>query len=146
MEPDLQSVQTFVKKNTSQQMVVFLTTSTKTFKTTSTILHFSCEKFIKIKNIEPWSSQKNHTVYLHIISQTIEFFLNNTNLTFLAFLYKIDIEGIQNQQKESCLHWEWNLQHQPSMDYNTNCLIHSATKDICWIAEPWTELGSFQVQ
>ena len=29
----------------------------------------------------------------------IEFFLNNTNLTFLAFLYKIDITGFQNQQK-----------------------------------------------
>ena len=29
----------------------------------------------------------------------IEFFLNNTNLTFLAFLYKIDIMGFQNQQK-----------------------------------------------
>ena len=28
-----------------------------------------------------------------------EFFLNNTNLTFLAFLYKIDIEGFQNEQK-----------------------------------------------
>ena len=29
---------------------------------------------------------------------SIEFFLNNTNLTFLAVLYKIDIEGFQNQQ------------------------------------------------
>ena len=28
-----------------------------------------------------------------------EFFLNNTNLTFLAFLYKIYITGFQNQQK-----------------------------------------------
>ena len=28
-----------------------------------------------------------------------EFFLINTNRTFLAFLYKIDIKGIQNQQK-----------------------------------------------
>ena len=28
-----------------------------------------------------------------------EFFLNNTNLTLLAFLYKIDIEWFQNQQK-----------------------------------------------
>ena len=26
-------------------------------------------------------------------------FLNNTNLTFLAVLYKIDIKGFQNQQK-----------------------------------------------
>ena len=31
--------------------------------------------------------------------KTIEFFLNNTNLIFLAVLYKIDIEGFQNQQK-----------------------------------------------
>ena len=30
---------------------------------------------------------------------TIEFFLNKTNLTFLAFLYKIDIKGFQNEQK-----------------------------------------------
>ena len=32
-------------------------------------------------------------------SLSFEFSLNNTNLTFLAFLYKIDIEGFQNQQK-----------------------------------------------
>ena len=30
---------------------------------------------------------------------SVEFFLNNTNPTFLAVLYKIDIEGFQNQQK-----------------------------------------------
>ena len=29
---------------------------------------------------------------------SIEFFLNNTNLTFLAFVYKFDINGFQNQQ------------------------------------------------
>ena len=33
----------------------------------------------------------------------IRIFLNNTNLTFLAFLYKIDIEEFQNQQKLSYL-------------------------------------------
>ena len=43
----------------------------------------------------------------------LEFFLNNTNLTFLAFLYKIDILGFQNQQKKSCLHWELNSATQP---------------------------------
>ena len=32
-------------------------------------------------------------------SVLVEFFLNNTNLTFLAVLYKNDIEGFQNQQK-----------------------------------------------
>ena len=31
----------------------------------------------------------------------LELFLNNTNLTFLAFFYKIDIKGFQNQQKYS---------------------------------------------
>ena len=31
--------------------------------------------------------------------KAIEFFLNNTNLTFLAVLYKIDMKGFQNQQK-----------------------------------------------
>ena len=30
----------------------------------------------------------------------IDFFLNNTNLTFLAFLYKFDIEEFQNQQNK----------------------------------------------
>ena len=29
---------------------------------------------------------------------TVQFFLNNTNLTFLAFLHKIYINGFQNQQ------------------------------------------------
>ena len=36
---------------------------------------------------------------INLPTLTIEFFLNNTNLTFLAFLYKIDIKGVQNQQK-----------------------------------------------
>ena len=31
--------------------------------------------------------------------QWVKFFLKNTNLTFLAFSYKIDIEGFQNQKK-----------------------------------------------
>ena len=31
--------------------------------------------------------------------ESTEFFLKNTNRTFLAFLYKIDITGFQNQQK-----------------------------------------------
>ena len=30
---------------------------------------------------------------------SVKFFLNNTDLTNLAFLYKIDIKGFQNQQK-----------------------------------------------
>ena len=32
-----------------------------------------------------------------LTDRIIEFFLNNTNLTFLAVLYKIDIKGLQNQ-------------------------------------------------
>ena len=36
-----------------------------------------------------------------------------TDLTFLSFLYKIDITGFQNQQKKICLHWVLNSQHQP---------------------------------
>ena len=35
----------------------------------------------------------------NVNTQPIEFFLKNTNLIFLAFLYKINIEGFQNQQK-----------------------------------------------
>ena len=46
------------------------------------------------------------------IREQFEFFLNNTNLTFLAFSYKIDITGFQNQQKYSCLHWVLNSHHQ----------------------------------
>ena len=38
-------------------------------------------------------------VVVTICEETLEFSLNNTNLTFLAFLYKIDIKGFQNQQK-----------------------------------------------
>ena len=30
---------------------------------------------------------------------SVGFLLNDTNLTLLAFLYKIDIKGFQNQQK-----------------------------------------------
>ena len=43
---------------------------------------------------------------------SLEFFLNNTNLTFLAFLYKIYITEFQNQQKKNCLHWVLNSQYQ----------------------------------
>ena len=52
----------------------------------------------------------------------IEFFLNNTNLTFLAFLYKIDIKGVQDEQKIKLPPLEFNSQHQPSVDYKSNAL------------------------
>ena len=52
-----------------------------------------------------------------LIVVRIEFFLNNTNLTLLAFLYKIDIKGFQNQQE---IKWESNSQYQPSMDYKAD--------------------------
>ena len=35
------------------------------------------------------------------------------DLTFLSFLYKIDITGFQNQQKKNYFHWVLNSQHQP---------------------------------
>ena len=41
-------------------------------------------------------------VSLHLMMDrkgTFEFFLNNTDLTFLSVLYKIDIKGFKNQQK-----------------------------------------------
>ena len=46
--------------------------------------------------------QRTGVVFIPYVSsfvQVIEFFLNNTNMTFLAFLYKIDIKVFQNQQK-----------------------------------------------
>ena len=39
------------------------------------------------------------TVVSRVTLKVVEFSLNNTNLTFLAFLYKNDIEGILNQKK-----------------------------------------------
>ena len=42
-------------------------------------------------------------------------FNTHLNLTFLAFLYKIDIKGFQNQQKLSCPRWELNSQHRNVM-------------------------------
>ena len=35
------------------------------------------------------------------------------DLTFLSFLYKIDITGFQNQQKKNYFDWVLNSQHQP---------------------------------
>ena len=67
-----------------------------------------------------------------------------TNLTFLAFLYKIDITGFQNQQKLSCLHWVLNSQHQPHL-LEFQLPYPFSHKYICWIEDSWTELGSFQV-
>ena len=37
--------------------------------------------------------------FFQLSYSAFEFFLYNTNLTFLAILYKIDIKGFQNQQK-----------------------------------------------
>ena len=50
----------------------------------------SLEKIILIKKKNSVSPKEK---------SRIEFFLNNTNLTFLTFLYKIYITGFQNQQK-----------------------------------------------
>ena len=43
--------------------------------------------------------EKLKYIHSYIINHLLEFFLNNTNLTFLAFSYKIYIKGVQNQQK-----------------------------------------------
>ena len=58
-------------------------------------------------------SNKLYQVLLSEITVVVQI---STNPTFMAVLYKIDIKGFQNQQKQSCLHWELNSQHQPSMD------------------------------
>ena len=57
-------------------------------------------------NIMHYSSHSNATIPFNAIMliwelflTRLEFFLNNTDLKFLAFLYKIDIMGFQNQQK-----------------------------------------------
>ena len=46
--------------------------------------------------------------------QSIEVFVNNIDLTFLSFLYKISIEVSQ-----SCLQWDFNSQHWPSVVYKS---------------------------
>ena len=45
-----------------------------------------------------------------------EFFLNNTILTFLAFLNKIDIQGFQNEQNIKLFPVGIELTNQLSMD------------------------------
>ena len=60
--------------------------------------------------------------------ETVEFFLINTNMTFLAVLYKIDIEGFKNQKiKLPPLGIELTT---PSMDYNSSCLTNSANLSV----------------
>ena len=49
----------------------------------------------------------------------LEFFLNNTNLTFLAFLYKIDITGFQNQQKKIASTGFWTHNSHPTIKIPT---------------------------
>ena len=69
-----------------------------------------------------------------------EFFLNNTNLTFLTFLCKIDIEGFQKSAKNK-------VASSGNQTHNTNHLwirrqmpIPLCHPDMCWIEDPQTEL------
>ena len=56
-------------------------------------------KFQKEKHRSYGHTIKNSAVQFDWCKAIVEFFLSNTDLTFLAFLYKIDIEGFQNEQK-----------------------------------------------
>ena len=49
-------------------------------------------------------------------------FQNNTNLTFLAFLYKIGVQGFQNQQKINVI----ELTTLAINELEGRCLLHSA--------------------
>ena len=59
------------------------------------------------------------TVTRELAGNWIEFFLNNSNLTFLELLYKIGIEGFQNQQKQ---------ESPPAWMQEAHCLPHSHSK------------------
>ena len=73
------------------------------------------------------------------LEDPIEFFLNNTNLTFPAFLYKIYIKGFKISRK---------VASSETQTYNTNHLwitrqsYHSATQT-CVEQKIQTEFGSF---
>ena len=69
----------------------------------------------------------NHNVPL-TQSTTSEFFLNNTNLTFLAFLFKIDIKLFQNQQNIKLAPVGIELITPTIYALQGRCLFHSATQ------------------
>ena len=52
---------------------------------------------------------------MNIFHLPVEFFLNSTDLTFLAFLYKIDITGSQNQQKKIASTGYWTHNTNPTI-------------------------------
>ena len=62
-----------------------------------------------------WYSRESKA---HRTTGPIEVFVNNTNLTFLSFLYKISIE--LSLKKWSCLQWDLNSLHWPSLVYKSD--------------------------
>ena len=86
----------------------------------------SCRLFRKTDTdqiqIQPVSRSSSKPNSFSVTS--IAFFIFNTNLTFL---YKIDIEVLKSTTK-ICPQWDLNSKQQPSLDKNSNCLTHSATK------------------
>ena len=72
---------------------------------------------------------------LHTWMKTFEFFLNNTNLTFLAFLYKIDIMGFQSQQ-EIKLPPVGTKFTTPTILFRRQMPFPLCHPDMCWIEYP----------
>ena len=75
---------------------------------------------------------------LHVIAFPFFWvFFYNTNLVFLIFLYKIDIESSLkvSAKKWSYLQWELNSQHWQSL-IRSQMLIPLCHQDMCWIAHP----------
>ena len=77
-----------------------------------------------------------------------EFFLNNTNLTFLAFLYKIDIKEIQIQQKIKFPPVGFQLTTPTIYGLEFPCLTHSATEScvILRFSDPYALLNLEMIQ
>ena len=68
------------------------------------------------------------TAQLPTIQQYNRVFPKHTNLTFLAFLSKIDIKGFQNQQKIKLPPVGIELTTPSIYGLQNTCLFHSATQ------------------
>ena len=77
----------------------------------------------------------------------VEFFRNNTpNLTFLAFLYKIDITGFQNQQKKIASTGYWTHNTNPTITILTALTTQPPRHLLNRISLNWTWIISGSIE
>ena len=75
--------------------------------------------------------------------KTVEVFVNNTNLTFLSFLYKLVLRCLK---KLNCLQWDLNSQNWPSLVYKSDAYPTVLSRHVLKVSDFLTLIKSCSIE